>query len=52
MNVEDKGSNTLVICDARSGFRREMLVISTPVDPEDTAERLNAVLETQFMDSV
>ena len=52
MNVEDKGSNTLVIRDARGGFSRKMLVISTPVDPKDTAERLNAVLETQFMDSV
>lgn len=52
MDMEDQRSDLLVLFDARGGFRREMLVISASVDPENAAERFNAMLETQLMDSV
>ena len=52
MDMEDEGSNPLILPDVRGWFSGKMFVISAPVDPEDTAKRLNAVLETQLMDSV
>ena len=52
MDMEDQGSNVLILLDTRGRFSREMLVISTSVDPENAAKRFNAVLETQLMGSV
>ena len=33
MNMENQGGDMLIFPDTRSGFRREMLVISASVDP-------------------
>ena len=33
-------------------FPAEMLVISTPVDIQNAAERADVMLETKFMDSI
>lgn len=52
MDMENQGRDVLVLPDRRSGFGREMLVISASVDPEDPAEGFNAVLETKFMGSI
>ena len=49
MDMEDQRSDLLVLFDARGGFRWEMFIISASVDPENAAERLDAVLETQLM---
>lgn len=52
MDMENQGRDVLILPDTRSGFGREMLIISASVDPEDPAESLNTVLETEFMYSV
>ena len=52
MDMENQRSNMLVLPDAWGGFGREMFVISASVDPENAAERFNAVLETQLMNGV
>ena len=33
MNMENQGGDMLIFPDTRSGFRKEMLVISASVDP-------------------
>ena len=52
MDMENQRSNMLVLPDAWGGFSREMFVMSASVDPENAAERFNAVLETQLMNGV
>lgn len=52
MNVEDQGSNLLILLDTGGRFSREMFVISASVDPENAAESLNAVLKSELVDRV
>ena len=52
MDMKNQRSNMLIFPDAWAGFSREMFVISASVDPENAAERFNAVLEMQLMDGI
>ena len=50
--MQDKLSYLLVLgCPGRGG-RMEMLVVSTPVDIQNTAESFNIMLKTQFMNGI
>lgn len=52
INMEDQGCNALILSDARSRFRRKMLIVGASVNPQDSTERFNVMLEPKFMDSV
>ena len=52
MDMENQGSNMLVLPDTGRGLWREMLVISASVDPKNPAEGADAVLEAELMNRV
>ncbi len=52
MDMENQGSNRLVLLDTGSGLCRKMLVIRASVEAEYPAEGPNCVLETEFVDSI
>ena len=52
MDMENQGSNLLVLADTGSGLCRKMLVIRASVDAEYPAGGLNWVLETELVDSI
>ena len=50
--MQDKLSYLLVLGCPGRGERMEMLVVSTPVDIQNTAESFNIMLKTQFMNGI
>ena len=52
INMEDQGSNALILSDARSRFSRKMLIIGASVNSQNPTERFDVMLEPEFMDSV
>ena len=51
MNMENQGSNMLILPDAGSCGSREMFVIGASVDPKNPAKGINCVLETELVSS-
>ena len=52
VDLQDRLLDALVFFDPGSGFGIEVLVISASIHVQNTAERLDAVLETELMDRV
>ena len=52
INMEDQGSNVLILFDTRSRFSRKMLIVGASVNPQDATERFNVMLEPKFMNCV
>lgn len=51
INMEDQGSNVLILFDTRSRFSRKMLIVGASVNPQDSTERFNVWIYTKKVDT-